>query len=111
METKLKSVLELTNLEAEQELTELRGGCWHSRDFENHSGDADSGCFICKCGKEFEDSYENPAYATSYDAIIPVIQKLDYEEYKNFERLVLFIPLSRTPRELTNAVIEVLRSK
>ena len=32
METKLKSAVELTNLEAEKELTELRGGCWHEFD-------------------------------------------------------------------------------
>lgn len=144
MTTKLKPASELTDLEAGQELTELLGGCWHEIEdldekFEEIESQADLDMLMhCdKCdGYVKHETGEHRmadfiqiirfAYATSYDAIIPVIQGMDDGIYPNFKLMALsralainFNPVSEdfgwifftrlTPRQLLNGVIEVLR--
>ena len=113
METKLKPVLELTNLEAEKELTELLGGCWHDFKYIDYPLS-----YVCtKCNAEFIDKFcEHPSYATSYDAIVPVIKEMDIKQKKKLNELVWIISFTefccKVPaRGVLNAVIKVLRSK
>lgn len=109
----MKPITELTDCEAEQKLTELITLC-------QHEGPPDYKCFYCrKCGELIVlDRYE--PFATSYDAIIPVIQGMDEEQVRKFDDYFGYFSsvsdwfstlFETTPRQLLNAVIEVLESK
>ncbi len=123
MTTKLKPVEELIDLEANQELTELLGGCWHVPRYnkEVHEKGLDGFIVDCEvCGNQltsmtiedlFYDDEPMQPYATSYNDIIPVIQGLIKADCDNdnvrWDFDYRFFDF--TPRELLNAVIQVLR--
>ena len=108
MKTELKPVIELTDLEAEKELTELTGGCWHEYYPVNDKGLFIVGRWVCcKCGV---DNWDNKPYATSFDAIIPEIQEMGTGGFEIMQEWTSHF-WRGTSRELTNAVIEILRSK
>ena len=123
---KVKPVLELTNFEADNELTELLDDHWHV-----YVGSQEENPECWKCN---EKGVVNKYYATSYDAIIPVISNLDVKNKDEMDRdqfdwffqhlagqagykavttgsKGMYVMARRTPRELTNAVIEVLRGE
>ena len=131
METKLKPVIELTNLEAEKELTELLGICWHRFWMRGYGTKTNPFVNKCNCGLERGEG-ENKPYATSFDAIWPVIQQMNEKTLIRFcdkihsiliEKPIfgganshwifyMFIAIRDvTPRRLLNTVIEVLGNK
>lgn len=99
----MKTISEMTDLEAEKRLTELRGWCWHvPTECEKSLVDK---CKYCAYSMPYilANGFENKPYSTSYNDIIPAIQDIS-EKYD-----VAFSSwLKATPRELLNAVIEVL---
>ena len=97
METKLKPVIELTDLEAEKELTELLGECAHEFDSQHGLG---MNCIRCK--RSVNQCRPKP-YATSYDAILEVVHTLTRDQQS-----MLNISVYKTPREITDEVITVL---
>ena len=99
----MKPITELTDLEAEQRLTELLGDCWHELEkYPSNEARNFNWCPKCKTCP----IYRNKPYATSYDDIIPVLQMV-VEKYD----VAFSAWLKTTPRQLLNAVIEVLESE
>lgn len=108
----MKPITELTDYESNQRLTYLRGGCWHSpiRISPLYEYPVLYQCEECGLqGVAMLERYNKP-YATSYDAIIPVIQGMDDSQQGELDEVFTRLHC-KTPRQLLDAVIVVLENK
>ena len=116
----------LTDQEANQRLHEskLVGKCWHNLDiefdFEDDTGYVRQG-YRCLCGVtehmvNDDDSLDNPDYAQSWNAVIPVFQSLEGEQVAmirdgsdqcNPDRVIYECFRIKKPRYLVNVLLQL----